>query len=125
MAAEIPKWEWSSTFPATSATALPRRSLFAVIGLALAAPEVALAAIDAVDDDEASQKAADLAAAKDRMAQRIADSKLKYRKPTDLVKERKDNTDYSCVAATGSPCPEGLVPTAVQREIIGALQKLE
>jgi len=38
---------------------------------------------------------------------------------------RKDSTDYSCVAETGSPCPEGLVPRAVQREIVGALEKLE
>jgi hypothetical protein len=106
---------------------MPRRSLFTMIGtIGLAvtvAPETSLAAATAVDvdGDEALQKAA----AKERMAQRIADSKLKYRKPTDLVKDRQDNTDYSCVATTGSPCPEGLVPTSVQRELIGAWQKLQ
>jgi hypothetical protein len=104
-----------------------RRSVFAMIstiGLAVAvAPETSLAAATdvAVNGEEASQKAA----AKERMAQRIADSKLKYRKPTDLVKDRQDNTDYSCVSATGSPCPEGLVPTSVQRELIGAFEKLK
>ena len=57
------------------------------------------------------------------MRQRIADSKNNYRKSSDLVNQRKDTTDYSCVATTGSPCPEGLVPRAVQREIVGALEK--
>lgn len=72
-------------------------------------------------DNDAEAVAA--AAAKERMRQRIADSKKNYRKSTDLVQQRKDTTDYSCVAETGSPCPEGLVPRAVQREIIGALEK--
>ena len=27
------------------------------------------------------------------------------RKPTDLVENRRKTVDYSCVAATGSPCP--------------------
>ena len=27
------------------------------------------------------------------------------RKPSDLVEQRKKTVDYSCVAATGSPCP--------------------
>jgi hypothetical protein len=118
----------AATLP-TITTAVSRRSLLAMLGtIGLAAvavaPESSLAAATAVDDDggdEASQKAA----AKERMAQRIADSKLKYRKPTDLVKDRQDNTDYSCVATTGSPCPEGLVPTSVQRELIGAFEMLK
>ncbi len=59
--------------------------------------------------------------ARERMAQRIAESKKNYRKPTDLVKERKDTTDYSCVAQTGSPCPEGLVPREIQKGIVEAL----
>lgn len=115
-----------------------RTSFFAMIGLGagtatLALPISTKAAIAAAAEggdknssasnssieDEAAKKAA----AKERMAQRIAESKLNYRKPTDLVIERKENTDYSCVSTTGSPCPEGLVPAAVQREIVGALQK--
>jgi len=70
-----------------------------------------------------AEAAAAAAAAKERMKQRIADSKTNYRKSTDLVKQRKDTTDYSCVSDTGSPCPEGLVPRAIQREIIGAIEK--
>jgi hypothetical protein len=86
----------------------------------------------AADDDddvnlptEQQSEAAKAEAAKERMRQRIAASKTNYRKPTDLVKERKDTTDYSCVLETGSPCPEGLVPRAVQREIVGVLEKFE
>mmetsp|Transcript_29539 Transcript_29539/g.45089 ORF Transcript_29539/g.45089 Transcript_29539/m.45089 type:complete len:181 (-) Transcript_29539:119-661(-) len=110
-----------------------RSSVFALVGLSagitatLAVPISSKAADNTLADantnpeglDEATQKAA----AKEKMAQRIAESKLKYRKPTDLVMERKENTDYSCVSTTGSPCPEGLVPAAVQRELVGALQK--
>jgi hypothetical protein len=122
-------WSFPPAAATSPTTAMSRRSLFAMIGIGIAvagAPEASLAAAaTAVDNgDEASQKAA-AAVAKERMAQRIADSKLKYRKPTDLVKDRKDNTDYSCVATTGSPCPEGLIPTSVQRELIGALQMLK
>ena len=51
----------------------------------------------------------------------VHESKKNYRKPTDLVKERKDTTDYSCVAQTGSPCPEGLVPREIQKGIVEAL----
>lgn len=76
-------------------------------------------AIDEATDVEKE----DAEAAKERMRQRIADSKRKYRKSSDLVKQRKDTTDYSCVSETGSPCPEGLVPRAVQREIVGVLEK--
>jgi len=108
-----------------------RSSLFALVGLGgtsvlAVSTEAAVAVIDIDNspspsniDDESAQKAA----AKERMAQRIAESKLKYRKPTDLVIERKENTDYSCVSTSGSPCPEGLVPAAVQRELVGVLQK--
>eukprot|EP00558_Chaetoceros_sp_UNC1202_P012095 CAMPEP_0197235016 /NCGR_PEP_ID=MMETSP1429-20130617/2571_1 /TAXON_ID=49237 /ORGANISM="Chaetoceros sp., Strain UNC1202" /LENGTH=89 /DNA_ID=CAMNT_0042693527 /DNA_START=447 /DNA_END=716 /DNA_ORIENTATION=+ len=74
---------------------------------------------------EQQSEAAKAEAAKERMRQRIAQSKTNYRKPTDLVKERKLTTDYSCVSETGSPCPEGLVPRAVQREIVGVLEKFE
>lgn len=84
----------------------------------------------AADDSQSGtvdqlSEAAKAEAAKERMRQRIAESKKNYRKSTDLVKARKENTDYSCVAKTGSPCPEGLVPRAVQRELVGALEKLE
>ena len=76
-------------------------------------------------EDEDAKKVLEAAAAKERMAQRIADSKKNYRKPTDLVKDRKDNTDYSCVSTTGSPCPEGLVPRDVQKGIASVLEKFE
>mmetsp|Transcript_2817 Transcript_2817/g.8282 ORF Transcript_2817/g.8282 Transcript_2817/m.8282 type:complete len:185 (-) Transcript_2817:456-1010(-) len=94
---------------------------FAVVlsGILSAVPcKKAIAEEDATpmsDDDKAK------AEARERMAQRIAESKKNYRKPTDLVKERKDTTDYSCVAQTGSPCPEGLVPREIQRGIVQAL----
>ena len=84
-------------------------------------PGLALAA--AADEPTAAAEKEAAEAAKERMKQRIAESKKNYRKSTDLVKQRKDTTDYSCVSETGSPCPEGLVPRAVQREIVGALEK--
>ena len=89
--------------------------------------EADLDALLAGDDDtaEPAPEPAAAEAAKERMKQRIAESKSNYRKPTDLVKQRKDTTDYSCVSETGSPCPEGLVPRAIQREIVGVLEKLE
>ena len=93
-----------------------RSAAFAILNSAFAVPSLALA----IDEAETE---ADAVAAKERMRQRIADSKNKYRKSSDLVKQRKDTTDYSCVAETGSPCPEGLVPRAVQREIVGVLEK--
>lgn len=97
-----------------------RSAAFAILNSAFAVPSLALA-IDAVQSEAETE--ADAVAAKERMRQRIADSKNKYRKSSDLVKQRKDTTDYSCVAETGSPCPEGLVPRAVQREIVGVLEK--
>mmetsp|Transcript_24787 Transcript_24787/g.59793 ORF Transcript_24787/g.59793 Transcript_24787/m.59793 type:complete len:175 (+) Transcript_24787:63-587(+) len=102
------------------ATFLDRRSAaVSIIGLAFATPASVLADEPAASDADAPEEA------KERMRKRIAESKKNYRKPTDLVKERKDTTDYSCVSDTGSPCPEGLVPKAVQREIVGVLDKLE
>ena len=89
----------------------------------LGSPFVIPASARAIDDAVTDTEKKDAEAAKERMRQRIADSKSNYRKSSDLVKQRKDTTDYSCVAETGSPCPEGLVPRAVQREIIGALEK--
>lgn len=50
----------------------------------------------------AKTKAKAAAAAK----KRIEDAKKgPLRKPSDLVETRKKTVDYSCVAATGSPCP--------------------
>ena len=50
----------------------------------------------------AKTKARAAAAAK----KRIEDAKKgPLRKPTDLVETRRKTVDYSCVAATGSPCP--------------------
>ena len=108
------------SFGSSSGVTVTRRSAaLSLIGSVLATgvftPGLVFAATD--DNDAAA------AAAKERMRQKIADSKKNYRKSTDLVQQRKDTTDYSCVSETGSPCPEGLVPRAVQREIIGALEK--
>ena len=44
--------------------------------------------------------------AKKAVKKQIEDSKKgPVRKPTDLVENRRKTVDYSCVAATGSPCP--------------------
>mmetsp|Transcript_53003 Transcript_53003/g.128582 ORF Transcript_53003/g.128582 Transcript_53003/m.128582 type:complete len:148 (-) Transcript_53003:20-463(-) len=103
-----------------------RRSTLAFILTTVAAASVpvlpALADTTGDDDDEEEEARQLKLAAQERMAQRIADSKKNYRKPTDLVQERKENTDYSCVAAAGSPCPEGLVPRQVQKGIVEALE---
>ena len=99
-----------------------RAAALSLIGSVLATGIVTPGSVFAATVDNDTE-AAVAAAAKERMRQRIAESKKNYRKSTDLVQQRKDTTDYSCVAETGSPCPEGLVPRAVQREIIGALEK--
>jgi acyl-CoA reductase-like NAD-dependent aldehyde dehydrogenase len=113
---------------------MQRRAAFGLIGTTLmtaavvaVAPEPTLAMAADANADEAAQAAAAATkqAAKERMEQRIAESKKNYRKPTDLVRERKENTDYSCVAATGSPCPEGMVPTVVQKTVLGALEQFK
>ena len=66
------------------------------------------------DCDEKKQKAIKDAIknrAKRAAAKRIEDSKKgPTRKPTDLVENRKKTVDYSCVAATGSPCPTSEEP---------------
>ena len=97
-----------------------RAAALSLIGSVLATGAITPGLVFAATVDNDAGAAA---ANKERMRQRIADSKKNYRKSTDLVQQRKDTTDYSCVAETGSPCPEGLVPRAVQREIIGALEK--
>mmetsp|Transcript_8773 Transcript_8773/g.13186 ORF Transcript_8773/g.13186 Transcript_8773/m.13186 type:complete len:175 (-) Transcript_8773:224-748(-) len=117
-----------STFTNNDAFQTTRRSAtFSIISSIFAIPSLAHAASENSLESEPQElsEAEKAEAAKERMRQRIADSKKSYRKPTDLVMTRKDSTDYSCVAETGSPCPEGLVPRAVQREIVGALEKLE
>ena len=101
-----------------------RAAALSLIGSVLATGAITPGLVFAATvDNDAEAAVAAAAAAKERMRQRIAESKKNYRKSTDLVQQRKDTTDYSCVAETGSPCPEGLVPRAVQREIIGALEK--
>ena len=100
-----------------------RAAALSLIGSVLATGAITPGLVFAATVDNDAEAAAVAAANKERMRQRIADSKKNYRKSTDLVQQRKDTTDYSCVAETGSPCPEGLVPRAVQREIIGALEK--
>ena len=100
-----------------------RAAALSLISSVLATGVVTPGLVFAATVDNDAEAAVAAAANKERMRQRIADSKKNYRKSTDLVQQRKDTTDYSCVAETGSPCPEGLVPRAVQREIIGALEK--
>ena len=113
----------SAVRPPASATFVTRRSAaFAIMGSVFIIPTSAHA-IDEVTDTNVAEKEDADKAAKERLRQRIADSKSNYRKSSDLVKQRKDTTDYSCVSETGSPCPEGLVPRAVQRELVGALEK--
>mmetsp|Transcript_27283 Transcript_27283/g.58384 ORF Transcript_27283/g.58384 Transcript_27283/m.58384 type:complete len:134 (-) Transcript_27283:328-729(-) len=86
-----------------------RSAAIAVIGSALAVPGLAFAANDQTEAEKAAAEAA-----RERMRQRIAESKKNYRKGSDLVKQRKETTDYSCVAETGSPCPEK--PTTTNSE---------
>lgn len=90
------------TLSKLSSSAVCRRSALTGILFFAGVPTMALAADANGEDDAAAQKAA----AAERMKQKIAASKQNYRKPTDLVKDRKANTDYSCVSATGSPCVE-------------------
>mmetsp|Transcript_10978 Transcript_10978/g.25980 ORF Transcript_10978/g.25980 Transcript_10978/m.25980 type:complete len:127 (+) Transcript_10978:94-474(+) len=92
--------------PATTGKAVEplvtrRSAAFAVMGAIFVAPGLASAADELTDAQKAAAEAA-----KERMRQKIAESKKNYRKASDLVKQRKETTDYSCVADTGSPCPE-------------------
>ena len=80
----LPARAVSST--ASFATSLPRRSAaFAVLGLAFADPRSAIAAAVADDEVAAERAAADATAAaeaaRERMKQRIAESKKSYRRP--------------------------------------------
>jgi len=91
----------AGTVTPTEALVTRRSAAFAMVGSVFLAPGLAFAA----DEVTEAQKAA-AEAAKERMRQKIAESKKNYRKTSDLVKERKETTDYSCVAETGSPCLE-------------------
>jgi hypothetical protein len=64
----------------------------AVVGsvFAVAAPAFA-------KEEQSPEEKEAIAAAKERMRKKIEDSKKSYRKTSDLVKERKDTTDYSCL----------------------------
>ena len=118
----VPATAFSAPQPAAGAS---RRSILAGLLSGVVLPPVPRR--NAIADDAAppmSDEDRAKAAARERMAQRIAESKKNYRKPTDLVKERKDTTDYSCVAQTGSPCPEGLVPREIQKGIVEALDSV-
>ena len=115
----VPATAFSAPQPAAGAS---RRSILAGLLSGVVLPPVPCR--NAIAEDAAppmSDEDRAKADARERMAQRIAESKKNYRKPTDLVKERKDTTDYSCVAQTGSPCPEGLVPREIQKGIVEAL----
>ena len=122
-----------STYTQNEVSISRRSAAFSIFGGMIAAiPTLARAADNdddpvpsAAEDESSLSEAARAEAAKERMRRRIAESKKNYRKSADLVQARKENTNYSCVAETGSPCPEGLVPRAVQREIVGALERLE
>ena len=62
----------------------------------------------AKDEADADEKLREKEAAEKKaeaLRQKIADSKKNYRSPSDLMKQRWTEVDYSCVSATGSPCP--------------------
>ena len=72
---------------------------FAVMGSA-----VLVAAAPAVAKEEQSQEEKEaIAQAKERMRQKIAASKKNYRKTADLVQDRKETTDYSCLVFKDCP----------------------
>ena len=56
------------------------------------------------DDDGKAAEAAAKAARAEAVKRKIEASKQNYRTASKLLQERK-GVDYSCVAATGSPCP--------------------
>lgn len=102
-----------STTATTEAFLTRRSAAFSLLNCIFTVPSLAHA-VDEPESTAAAQKdnsylkveseAAKVDATKERMRQRIAESKKNYRKPTDLVKERRETTDYSCVSDTGSPC---------------------
>ena len=61
---------------------------------------------DCLDKKQAAIKEKIKQRAKVSAKKRIEESKKgPVRKPTDLVENRRTTVDYSCVVATGSPCP--------------------
>ena len=82
-----------------------RSAIGSAIAVCAAATISAPGRVLAAEELSADEKAA-AEAAREKMRQRIEASKKNYRKGADLVKQRKETTDYSCVAETGSPCPE-------------------
>ena len=107
--------------PTVNAADVPRDiSRRAAIGGLFLTPAAAFAAVDmsyltaecdnsdnvCIEKQQAAIKEKMKIRAKKSAAKRIEESKKgPTRKPTDLVENRKKNVDYSCVAATGSPCP--------------------
>ena len=96
-----------SSSPSTTPDALVmtrRSATMAVIGsvFAVAAPAFA-------KEEQSPEVKEAIALAKERMKKKIEDSKKSYRKTSDLVKERKDTTDYSCLDkdCSGSTESEG------------------
>jgi hypothetical protein len=52
------------------------------------------------------------AAAKERMREKIAASKKNYRTTSDLVQDRKETTDYSCLVFKDCPASESAATTS-------------
>ena len=77
-------------------------SAFSFAVTVAAAPAFA-AAKEEISSEEKEAIAIANVAAKERMRKKIEDSKKNYRKTSDLVKERKDTTDYSCLVFNDCP----------------------
>jgi hypothetical protein len=101
----------SSPSPSTTANTTPnalvmtrRSAALAVIGSAFVVAAPAFAKEELSPEEKEA-----IAVAKERMRKKIEDSKKSYRKTSDLVKERKDTTDYSCLDkdCSGSTESEG------------------
>ena len=97
----------------TMDAALSRRGVLSGLLLTPSAAFASDADLECEDDDTACREKRQKAIkeqikqrAKRASEKRIEESKKgPVRKPTDLVENRKKTVDYSCVAATGSPCP--------------------
>jgi hypothetical protein len=90
-------------YPKVPSEAVSRKQF--LVGAAVAIlwnPQLANAQRD--DDDGKAAEAAAKAARAEAVKRKIEASKQKYRTASKLLQERK-GVDYSCVAATGSPCP--------------------
>ena len=92
-----------STISPDSIVMTRRSAALTAIGSAFAtaviAPGMAFA------EELTPEEKAAIARAKENMKKKIEASKKSYRKTNDLVKQRKETTDYSCL---DKACPDGL-----------------